>query len=192
MRPTTIVALSAIVLAAGIAPVHAATIVSDSVEGGYDHSDFIAATDGKQFKVVILTPDPNLRQGQDTERVILSSLQAADPTGVHTTFVAGQPSYVPNITDYHLVVALNLGGNVTGEDLCAANPKVAPAAVGPGTLRITMSFCRTDQLLSTGTAITSASLQDPVALASAMSELMMVALPVSASQRMDNTQNSGR
>ncbi|HEX2886860.1 hypothetical protein [Vineibacter terrae] len=186
MRPAPIVALSAIALAAGFTPVRAAIIVGDTVESGYDHSDFVAAADGKQFKVVVMIPDPNLRHGRETEQLILSSLQAADPADVRTTFVAGQASFVPNVTDYHFVVAVNLGGNVTGEDLCAPDPKMTPAAAGPGRLRITLSFCRTDELLSTATAITNASLDDPAALRSAMSELMTVMLPAHTNHRTTN------
>lgn len=182
MRPAALATLSVIALAAAVGPAAAATIVADSIESGYDRSEFVSIADGKPFKVEVLTADVGDRPLM--EREILSSMQAAGVPGVRTTFVAGQPATSPNGSDYRLVVAVNPGGSTSAENLCAADAKVVPATTGR--LHLVMSFCRTDELLSTATAITGASLQDPKALASTMSELMAVVLPATTPIRISH------
>ena len=176
MRPTVIIALSAITLAAGAAPVLGTTIVQDTVEGSYEYGDFAAAADGRQFKVTVLLGEENAAQHQDIERAIVSSLQAAGAPGVHTTFVAGATSIVPSVSDYRFVVAINPGGTLSAEDMCSANPKMTSAPASQR-MHVALSFCRSEDLLSTATAITGGSWQDHDTLTETMSQLMVSVVP---------------
>ena len=175
MRPAVIVSLTVITLAAGTGPVLGSTIVQDQLESGYDHGTFVAAADGKQFNVTILVGDANAAPRPDMERAILSGMQAAGAPGVRTTFVASSDS-ARDQAGYRLVIAVDPGGATSAEDLCSASPALTRVS-GRHSTHITLSFCHGADLLSTATAITSASWQDQDSLKATMGELMLAALP---------------
>jgi hypothetical protein len=175
MRPTIITALSVVALAAAAGSANAATIVGESLEAGYNHGDFVKAADGRTFKVQVLTADTANRAA--IERTIVSSMQAAGAPDARTTFVTGSTNSDSGAGDYRLVVAVNPGGNVTAEDLC--QPNAAPAPDTSKRVHIAMSFCNSDQLLSSATAIMGDTWQEAPVLTSAMAELMTVVLPTS-------------
>ena len=106
-----LVALPAVAVAATISSYYYAT--------QYDYRDFFAATDGKQFQVVLAG---NAFPGVDPEtvaRALLPAMQAAKPRPA-LTFTYAKPSPPPS-PDYRLVLVFDPANDLNAYPVCAEN-----------------------------------------------------------------------
>src|SRR5436309_7362210 len=131
----------------------AATIGGNYYAPQYDYQDFFAATDGKQFQVVL---QGNAFPGVDPEtvaRALLPAMQAAKPRPA-LTFTYARPSPPPR-PDYRLVLVFDPASNLNAAPVCAGTDlRFAPGR--PGTFYVYAIYCRNEQPLSFTTAWTAA------------------------------------
>ncbi len=119
----------------------------------YDYREFFAATDGRQFQVVL---DGNPFPGIDpavVARDLLPAMQAAKPRPA-LTFTYDQPSPPPS-PNYRLVLVFDPALNLNADPVCAgAPPRYRPGT--PGRFYVYAIYCRNDQAMSYTTAWTDA------------------------------------
>jgi hypothetical protein len=142
-------------LARGIAAALFALIVApaaglSAVIGGYyyapqyDYREFFAATDGRQFQVVLAgNPFPGIDPAV-VARDLLPMMQAAKPRPALTT----RP-------DYRLVLVFDPANDLNSDPVCAGvPPRFRPGM--PGRFYVYAIYCRNDQAMSQTTAWTDA------------------------------------
>lgn len=149
--PRLAVGFAALALAFGLAaPIHAVTIISSEyIELPYDYGEFVAASDGKQFKVEIrghASDAAPAAAAQDAfEARLLQVLQARKPRPA-LTFVRRLDE--PVRPDHRFVLLFNPAPTVSGDRLCrdlANTETVAPTA---GRLHVQIAYCRNETVLS--------------------------------------------
>jgi hypothetical protein len=131
----------------------AATIGGAYYMPQYDYRDFFAATDGKQFQVVL---QGNAFPGVDPEtvaRALLPAMQAAKPRPA-LTFTYARPSPPPS-PDYRLVLVFDPANNLNAAPVCAGTD-LRFRQGKPGTFYVYAIYCRNEQPLSFTTAWTAA------------------------------------
>ena len=131
----------------------AATIGGTYYMPQYDYRDFFAATDHKQFQVIL---QGDAFPGVDPEtvaRALLPAMQAAKPRPA-LTFTYARPSPPPS-PDYRLVLVFDPANNLNAAPVCAGTDmRFRPGK--PGTFYVYAIYCRNDQPLSFTTAWTAA------------------------------------
>lgn len=118
----------------------------------YDFREFFAATDGRNFQVVLAgNPFP----GQDPAMVardLLPVMQAAKPRPA-LTFTYDTPAERPR-PDYRLVLIADPALDLGSASVCNGVTRFRPGQ--PGTLYVYAVYCRNDQVMSETTAWTQA------------------------------------
>ena len=131
----------------------AATIGGYYYATQYDYREFFAATDGKQFQVMLAG---NAFPGVDPEavaRALLPAMQAAKPRPA-LTFTYARPSPPPS-PDYRLVLVFDPANDLNAYPVCAEN-NVRFRPGRPGIFYVYAIYCRNEQALSYTTAWTAA------------------------------------
>ena len=145
----------ALVAALGVIPAQA----SAAVIGGtfyapqYDFAEFFAATDHRNFQVV-LAGDP--LPGSDPRQVardLLPVMQAAKPRPA-LTFTYDAPVERPR-PDYRLVLVFDPANDLNSSAVC--NGAIRLKQGRPGVFNVYAVYCRNDQVMSETTAWTPAS-----------------------------------
>jgi hypothetical protein len=151
LAPKIAAALAGLIALPAIAV--AATIGGTYYMPQYDWQDFWAATDGKQFPVIL---QGSAFPGVDPEtvaRALLPAMQAAKPRPA-LTFTYARPSPPPR-PDYRLVLVFDPASNLNAYPVCAgADMRFGPNR--PGVFYVYAIYCRNDQPLSFTTAWTAA------------------------------------
>jgi hypothetical protein len=131
----------------------AATIGGTYYAPQYDYREFFAATDGKQFQVVLLgNPFPGTDPAT-VARALLPAMQAAKPRPA-LTFTYDRPSPPPR-PDYRLVLVFDPALNLNSDPVCAGEPaRFRPGK--PGRFYVYAIYCRNDRAMSQTTAWTDA------------------------------------
>ena len=171
MRLARKLALVIASLAALPAIAYAATIGGNYYAPQYDYGDFFAATDGKNFPV-ILAGDALPGVDQTTmARDMLPMMQRAKPRPA-LTFTYDRP-VPPASPDYRLVLVFNPANNLNADPVCAGQPPRFKAAT-PGRFYVYAIYCRNDQAMSFTTAWTQASGPTDPRIEQLFRELFMV------------------
>jgi len=142
-----------------LALVAAPAVCLSAVIGGYyyapqyDYREFFAATDGRQFQVVLAgNPFPGIDPAI-VARDLLPAMQAAKPRPA-LTFTYDKPSPPPR-PDYRLVLVFDPANNLNSDPVCAGEPpRFRPGT--PGRFYVYAIYCRNDQAMSQTTAWTDA------------------------------------
>ena len=119
----------------------------------YDYREFFAATDGRNFQVILAgnpfaTVDPRI-----VARDLLPILQAAKPRPA-LTFTYDSPVERPR-PDYRLVLVFDPANNLNSDPVCeGAPPRYRPGT--PGRFYVYAIYCRNDRALAQTTAWTDA------------------------------------
>jgi hypothetical protein len=119
----------------------------------YDYREFFAATDGRQFQVVLAgIPFPGI-DPTIVARDLLPIMQAAKPRPA-LTFTYDKPS-PPTRPDYRLVLVFDPALNLNSDPVCAGEPpRFRPGT--PGRFYVYAIYCRNDRAMSQTTAWTDA------------------------------------
>ena len=119
----------------------------------YDYREFFAATDGRQFQVVLAgNPFPGIDPAV-VARDLLPMMQAAKPRPA-LTFTYDKPS-PPTRPDYRLVLVFDPALNLNSDPVCAGEPpRFRPGT--PGRFYVYAIYCRNDRAMSQTTAWTDA------------------------------------
>ena len=152
----------------------AATIGGYYYATQYDYREFFAATDRKQFQVVLAG---NAFPGTDPEtvaRALLPAMQAAKPRPA-LTFTYARPSPPPR-PDYRLVLVFDPANNLNADPVCAGRDMRFRQG-RPGVFYVYALYCRNDQALSYTTAWTAATGPTDPRIEQLFRELFMVVFP---------------
>lgn len=149
--------IAATALAAGAftvaapAPGTAATIGGMDYAVQYDFREFWAATDGRNFQVILEgNPFPHLDPAQ-VARQLLPVMQAAKPRPA-LTFTYDQPVERPR-PDYRLVLVFNYANNLGADSVCEGVKRFQPDT-HPTVFKLFAVYCRNDKFMSQTTAWT--------------------------------------
>jgi len=119
----------------------------------YDFAEFFAATDGRNFQVILVgNPFPNM-DPNTVARELLPVMQAAKPRPA-LTFTYDAPVERPR-PYYRLVLVFDSAPNLGSYAVC--NGETRTRAHQPGVFYLYAVYCRTDLALSEATAWTQAS-----------------------------------
>ena len=149
----------------------AATIGGYYYATQYDYREFFAATDGKQFQVVLAG---SAFPGADPEavaRALLPAMQAAKPRPA-LTFTYAKPSPPPR-PDYRLVLVFDPANDLNADPVCAGRDMRFRQG-RPGVFYVYAIYCRNDQALSYTTAWTTATGPNDPRIERLFRELFMV------------------
>ncbi|MGE0573899.1 MAG: hypothetical protein AB7F22_01995 [Reyranella sp.] len=131
----------------------AATIGGTYFAPQYDFREFWAATDGKQFQVVLDgNPFPGIDQAV-VARDLLPMMQAAKPRPA-LTFTYAEPS-PPSRPNYRLVLIFDPANDLNADPVCAGG-QIRHRPQQPGRFYVYAIYCRNDRMLSYTTAWTQA------------------------------------
>jgi hypothetical protein len=158
-----LVALPAIGVAATIGGYYYAT--------QYDYREFFAATDGKQFQVMLAG---NAFPGVDPDtvaRALLPAMQAAKPRPA-LTFTYARPSPPPS-PNYRLVLVFDPANSLNAYPVCAGTDMRFRQGK-PGIFYVYAIYCRNEQALSYTTAWTAATGPTDPRIEQLFRELFMV------------------
>ncbi|MBV8188041.1 MAG: hypothetical protein JOY64_27660 [Alphaproteobacteria bacterium] len=118
----------------------------------YDYAEFFAATDGRNFQVILAgNPFPGLDPG-GVARDLLPLMQAAKPRPA-LTFTYDDPVERPR-PYYRLVLIFNPTLDLGSNAVCNGTTRLRPGQ--PGLFYVYAVYCRNDQVLSETTAWTQA------------------------------------
>jgi len=183
MRLKNKIIATLLVLAALPAAAWAAVIGGTYYAPQYDYREFFAATDNRNFQVVLAG---NLFPGVDpgtVARDLLPAMQAAKPRPA-LTFTYDAPAEKPR-PDYRLMLiadpALDYGSN----SACAGLPPRFKQG-RPGVLYLFAVYCRNDQVLSETTAWTPATGPTDPRIGELFRQLFMVVFSDSPALRPQN------
>jgi hypothetical protein len=118
----------------------------------YDYAEFFAATDHRNFQVILAG---NLFPGQNPATVardLLPVMQAAKPRPA-LTFTYDAPVERPR-PDYRLVLIADPALDLNSYSVCSGITRFGPSR--PGVLYLYAIYCRNDQVMSETTAWTAA------------------------------------
>ena len=146
--------LAAVVATLGLLPAAAgaATIGGTFYAPQYDFAEFFAATDHRNFQVVLAgDPLPGIDPNA-VARGLLPVMQAAKPRPA-LTFTYDAPVERPR-PDYRLVLVFNAANDLNSSAVC--NGAIRLKQGRPGMLNLYAVYCRNDQVMSETTAWTPA------------------------------------
>jgi len=139
----------------------------------YSWSEFFAATDGRNFQVIVSgNPFPNLSEAEFKRR-LLPVMQANKPRP-NLTFTYEPPPEPPR-PDYRLVLVFNAANDLTAGRVCAGQVWHKPEATRPFDLFAV--YCRNDQVMSYTTAWTQATGPDDPRVGQLFAQLFQVLFP---------------
>ena len=153
------------------AVVFAASIGGNYYAPQYDYRDFFAATDGKNF-TVILAGDafPGVNPAM-VAKDLLPAMQAAKPRPA-LTFTYDRPLPPPS-PDYRLVLIFDPANDLNADPVCAGTPpRFRPGR--PGLFYVYAIYCRNAQAMSFTTAWTPATGPTDPRIEQLFRELFMV------------------
>ena len=188
MRFRTKIAAALLAVAALPAAVYAATIGGTYYAVQYDYREFFAATDRKNFQVVI---HGNPFPGTDpaiVARDLLPMMQAASP-GPRLTFTYETPAEKPR-PDYRLMRVFDPANDHNSDSVCKDTVRFKPGK--PGVFNVYAIYCRNDMTMSETTAWTPASGPNDPRIAQLFRELFMVVFSDSPSLRPNQGGGMGR
>lgn len=148
---TRLAALVAAVVAMPLAA-YAATIGGTFYAVQYDYREFFAATDGKNFQVIL---EGNPFPAMDPEAVardLLPLMQAAKPRPA-LTFTYDPPPEPPR-PNYRLYLVADPASNLNSDAVCKGEKRFAQSR--PGVFYVYAIYCRNDMAMSQTTAWTQA------------------------------------
>lgn len=188
MRLRSRIAAALLAIAALPATAYAATIGGTFYAVQYDYREFFAATDGKNFQVVLVgNPFP----GTDpaiVARDLLPMMQAAKPMP-RLTFTYETPAEKPR-PDYRLMLVFDPANDLNSDSVCRGEARFKPSK--PGLFNVYAIYCRNDMTMSETTAWTPASGPDDPRIAQLFRELFMVIFSDSPALRPNQGGGSGR
>jgi hypothetical protein len=149
----------------------AATIGGNYYAPQYDYREFFAATDGKNFPVVLAgTAFPGVDPAV-VARDLLPAMQRAKPRPA-LTFTYDRPLPPPS-PDYRLVLVFDPANNLNADPVCAGEPpRFQPGT--QGLFYVYAIYCRNAQALSFTTAWTQATGPTDPRIEQLFRELFMV------------------
>jgi hypothetical protein len=140
-----------------------ASVSSEDYAVTYDYTGFRAATDGKEFPVLIAgNPFPDLT-AEETDRRLLPVMQANKPRPRLRFTLEGPQS------DHRLVLVFNPSSEDSAAKVCKGDVTVGPAV--PGRVNVFAVYCRNDLPLSQAIGRTAATGPDDPAVARLFSDL---------------------
>lgn len=154
----------------------------------YDYREFFAATDGKNFQVVL---QGNPFPGTDpavVARDLLPMMQAAKPMP-RLTFTYESPPEPPR-PDYRLMLVFDPANDLNSDSVCKGTVRFKPGK--PGIFNVYAIYCRNDMTMSETTAWTAASGPTDPRIGELFRELFMVVFSDSPSLRPNQGGGMGR
>ena len=118
----------------------------------YDYREFFAATDGRNFQVILAGNPFRAVDPRIVARDLLPAMQAAKPRPA-LTFTYDAPVERPR-PDYRLVLIFDPANNLIADTVCNGSTRLQPGR--PGIFYVYAVYCRNDQVLSYTTAWTAA------------------------------------
>jgi hypothetical protein len=155
---------------------HGSVITSEGAESPYSYVEYFAAADHRPFLIEVRgVPFAGMSREAFDEALmkVLESARPARPAARFTTRrdVAGM------LPAYRLVLVFNPARNLAHETQCRALDSVQPGPPTPGQVRVSVAFCRKDDLMSKAVARTSAGGMDDPAFRQMFVELFPVMFP---------------
>src|SRR5262245_48505035 len=136
----------------------------------YDYREFFAATDGRNFQVILAgNPFPAV-DPRIVARDLLPAMQAAKPRPA-LTFTYDAPVERPR-PDYRLVLIFDPTNDLNADTVCKGSTRLQPGR--PGIFYLYAVYCRNDQVLSYTTAWTPATGPTDPRIGELFRELFMV------------------
>ncbi|TXL70355.1 hypothetical protein FHP25_35095 [Vineibacter terrae] len=151
-------------------------ITSEGAESPYSYQEYLAAADGRDFLVEVRgMPFPGMTQDAFNQ-ALMGVLQAARPARPAATFTTrpGGPTMVPA---YRLVLVFNPAVNLAHETQCRALDSIRPGQPTAGQVRVSVAFCRKDDLMSKAVAHNGATGVDDPVFRQMFTELFPVMFP---------------
>ena len=179
MRFRTKIVAALLAVVALPATVYAATIGGVFYAVQYDYRECFAATDGKNFQVVLAG---NAFPGVDpaiVARDLLPVMQAAKPMP-RLTFTYEDPAEKPR-PDYRLMLVFNPANDLNSDSVCKGTTRFKPNQ--PGVFYVYAIYCRNDMTMSETTATTPATGPDDPRIGQLFRELFMVVFSDSPATR---------
>lgn len=163
--------VAALLAAAALpAAAYAASIGGTYYAPQYDYREFFAATDGRNFQVILEgNPFPNVDPAI-VARSLLPMMQAAKPQPA-LTFTYETPPEPPR-PNYRLVLVFDPALNLNADAVCKGEKRFKPGQ--PGRFYVYAIYCRNDMMMSETTAWTPASGPDDPRIAQLFRELFQV------------------
>lgn len=162
----------AAVAAFGLVPAAASagTIGGTYYAPQYDYREFFAATDGRNFQVILAgNPFPGIDPNV-VARDLLPVMQAAKPRPA-LTFTYDAPMERPR-PYYRLVLVFDAANDLNSSAVCNGETRFKPGR--PGLFNLYAVYCRNDQVLSETTAWTPANGPTDPRIGELFRELFMV------------------
>jgi hypothetical protein len=147
------------------------TIGGAYYDPAYDYGEFFAATDGRNFQVIMAgAPFPNLPANQ-VRRALLPIMQAAKPRPNLTfTYV---PPPEPTSPNYRMVLVFDAANDLTGAAVCAGEIRHKPR-IASRPFNVFAIYCRNDLALTFTTAWTNATGPDDPRVQALFGQLFLV------------------
>jgi hypothetical protein len=131
---------------------HAATLGGEDYATQYDYREFYAATDNRNFLVVLRgSPYPTMDPSEAARR-LLPVMQAAKPPP-RLTFTYDKPAE-PQRPDYRMYLVFDPALNLGADAVCRGDDRHRPKT--EGRVYVFAVYCRNDQAMSQVTGWTSA------------------------------------
>jgi len=145
----------------------------------YDFREFWAATDGKNFQVILAgNPFPAIA-ADDVARRMLPVMQANKPRPA-LTFTYDKPAEEPR-PYYRLVLVFDAANDLGGDRVCRGETHLKPGR--PGMVNVFAVYCRNDLVMSMTTGWTAASGPDDPRLGQLYKDLFAVVFNDSMAHR---------
>lgn len=145
----------------------------------YDYREFFAATDGKNFQVVLAgTAFPDVDPAI-VARDLLPMMQAAKPMP-RLTFTYDSPAEMPR-PYYRLMLVFNPANDLNSDSVCRGTTRFKPGR--PGLFYVYAIYCRNDMTMSETTAWTPAHGPNDPRIAELFRELFQVVFSDSPATR---------
>jgi hypothetical protein len=181
---------SAFVALAGLPAAASAAVIGGSYYAPqYDYSEFFAATDGRNFQVILAgTPPFPSVDPRTVAGALLPLMQAAKPRPA-LTFTYDAPVERPR-PDYRLVLVFDPANDLNSSSVCRGDLRFKPTR--PGLFYVYAVYCRNDQVMSETTAWTPAAVPNDPRIGELFRELFPVVFPDSGAYRRLNGGNIRR
>jgi hypothetical protein len=146
----------------------------------YDYGEFFAATDGRNFQVIMAgAPFPGL-PADEVKRRLLPVMQANKPRPNLTFTYAAPPE--PLHPDYRMVLVFDAANDLTAARVCAGQFQHKPP-LQSRPFNVFAVYCRNDAALSQTTAWTAATGPDDPRVGALFAQLFLVLFDDSLARR---------